>query len=337
VQPQVPQAQPGQPAQPAAPGQQPGAQAQAPEAAPSAAGTEAFAQAPSGGTPSGGSFNPAMFGDQPGPSFQHSSSANAGVAPVVARGSFKVAENESPRPVDRVFFSYNFYDDLNLGGAGTATLHRETVGFEKTFLEGNASIEVRLPFVQLEGSDLVNASGVGDLTVLTKYAFINDRDTGDVFSAGLAVTAPTGGHDEAGFIGLPIRDWLIQPYFGYILNLDDLYIHGFESIVIPTDSRDATIVFTDIGLGYWVYRNRERDARLTGVVPTLEMHVTTPLTHRGLSSATADNVGVPDWLTFTAGAHIYCGRTEVGLAVATPVTGPRPFDLEALASINFHF
>ena len=48
-------------------------------------------------------------------------------------------------PMDRVFFGYNFYSDngasLN-GGAGT-DLQRQQVGFEKTFLDGDASFGMR--------------------------------------------------------------------------------------------------------------------------------------------------------------------------------------------------
>src|SRR5438876_4349367 len=34
--------------------------------------------------------------------------------PIVTRGAFKIAEDESPRPVDRVFAAYNFFDNASL-------------------------------------------------------------------------------------------------------------------------------------------------------------------------------------------------------------------------------
>jgi hypothetical protein len=115
--------------------------------------------------------------------------------PIASLGAFNIAENESPRPQDRVFGFYNFFSDLrgpdigsspalttsqsNVGtsssagpgpfsATGTTTtttttsstpavprpqlnLNREVVGFEKTFLGGYASVEVRLPFLQTQG------------------------------------------------------------------------------------------------------------------------------------------------------------------------------------------
>jgi hypothetical protein len=62
------------------------------------------------------------------------------VLPVVVRGAFKIAENESPRPVDRVFGTYDNFYNLNSGlrmpGVQRTGLDREVTGFEKTFLNG---------------------------------------------------------------------------------------------------------------------------------------------------------------------------------------------------------
>src|SRR5688500_3205216 len=34
---------------------------------------------------------------------------------LVRRGTFKIAENESPRPMDRIFYNYNHFSDVNRG------------------------------------------------------------------------------------------------------------------------------------------------------------------------------------------------------------------------------
>jgi hypothetical protein len=317
-----------------------------PDAAPQ---TDAFAQTPPAGTPGGGGFNPAMFGDLAGATMQKTittiqpATPTAKVVktnvfvPLLCRGSFKVAENESPKPCDRIFVNYNFFSDVNLGepSIGNASLHRETFGFEKTFLDGDASFELRVPVIQFTGGGISDASGFGDISFLFKYACINDRETGNVLAFGLMFTAPTdtGSVDN---VCDQFHDWLIQPFLGYLVNIDKCFIHGFESLVVPTDSRDATILFTDIGVGYWVYRARNGvGGLLTGVAPTMEMHVVTPFNHRGLNNGT--EIGVPDWVTLTGGAHVFFGPVEVGCAVGTPITGPKPFDLEVLAHINIHF
>jgi hypothetical protein len=274
---------------------------------------------------------------------------------------FKIAEDESPRPEDRVFFNYNYYSDLTgpatpfgvphtdtvnttlNGRPATITtlvpavpspqtdLHREIVGFEKTFLGGNASIELRAPVVEQIGADAIGGSDFGDMTVVVKYAFVNDRVSGDVLSAGLAVTVPTGPG-----IALPggdtLRDTLVQPWVGYLWNLDRFYVEGFTSLVVPTDMRDVMLLFNDVGVGYALYRGGA--GLITAVVPTVEAHVTTPLNHRSADSV----VTVPDLVVLTAGSHFEIGRdATLSVGVAAPVTGPRAFDVEALVQLNYRF
>lgn len=63
------------------------------------------------------------------------------VLPIVTQyGALKIAENESPLPQDRVFLTYNYYSEVL-----DSDFHRETLGFEKTFLGGEASIGLRVP------------------------------------------------------------------------------------------------------------------------------------------------------------------------------------------------
>jgi hypothetical protein len=106
----------------------------------------------------------------------------------VFRGAFKIAENESPRPQDRVFVTYNYYRDVG----SVEDVHRETIGFEKALLGGRASVGLRLPFFQVRGNDAGQGTDVGDLSVVLKYALLDDSATGSAVSAGLVITAPTG-------------------------------------------------------------------------------------------------------------------------------------------------
>ena len=127
-----------------------------------------------------------------------------------------ITDNDSPRPTDRAYFGYNYYNGINPAtnsGLDRIDMHRQTVGFEKTFLGGDASFGMRLPFIQTYGprSGSTNASApftvgpngetittvgvvafpgtlggqqvrrnIGDLSLLFKYAFMNDRATGDL-------------------------------------------------------------------------------------------------------------------------------------------------------------
>jgi hypothetical protein len=280
------------------------------------------------------------------------------LVPVGALGAFKIAENASPRPVDRVFFTYNFFGDLSGPGSGAnnpinittgnnnvrvntfipgtsavnSNVNREIFGFEKTFLDGFASIEMRLPLLQ-QNSTLngFGSNDIGDLTIIGKYAFILDQPTGNVLSAGLAITAPTG-HNIATIDG-NIHSTLIQPWVGYIWNYNRFFLQAFHSIVVPTDSRDVTLLFNDVGFNYWLYRG-EPNRTLSSIVPMIEVHVTNPLNQRGPDSA----IYVPDLVVMTGGVHFGFGRnTTLSFGVATPVTGPRIYNVEAFMQFNMRF
>jgi hypothetical protein len=277
--------------------------------------------------------------------------------PYVFRGPFKIADNESPRPEDRVFCMYNFYDDLAgtgtpaqmivqpLNGTGRVLrtisipalaapqidVQRETVGFEKTLLDGSASVGLRAPVIQQHGDPTIGDDDFGDLSIIFKYALYRDCATGNLLSAGLVVTAPTG--PDIPLFQTTIHPVLFQPYWGYIWNFDNTFVHGFTAVAVPTDSRDVTLLFNDVGVGYWLYRCQGQEV-LTSIVPTVEVHVTTPLNHRDSQA----QIRVPDIVDVTGGVHLGIGGSSiVSLGLSVPLTGPRPFNVEALAQLNWRF
>jgi hypothetical protein len=257
----------------------------------------------------------------------------AGSASIVGAGAFKITENESPRPQDRVFLTYNYYNDANKEFAAF-DLHRQIIGFEKTFLDGDASIGMRLPFFEVDGDDGMQQTDIGDLSVILKYAFYNDRDSGNLMSAGVVVTLPVGEQIKGASVP-DIHPTLVQPFFGFIYVMGDAYLHGFSSLLVPFDSRDAVILFNDIALGYNLYRNPDRDSWFTSVTPTIEAHFNDPLTQRGSRHTP---IGVADTIDLTAAVRLGLGcRSTLGLGVVTPVTGPRPFDVEAQVQFNYRF
>jgi hypothetical protein len=282
-----------------------------------------------------------------------------------AASGLKVAENESPLPQDRVFFTYNFFGNIQApanppsNGSSTAQtaavgprttlqtvtttsfpntppvtadLHREIFGFEKTFLDGLASIEVRLPLLQQHSDlDAFSSGDIGDLTIIGKYALLLDRDSGNVFTVGMAVTAPTG--PSIATIDGTLHSTYLQPWFGYIWNADRFYLQAFHSIVVPTDPRDVTMAFNDVGLNYWLYR-ASGDRPLRYIVPMIEAHVTTPLNHRDPNVP----VYLPDIVDLTAGVHLgLFSNATLSFGVATPVTGPHLFGIEAFTQLNWRF
>ena len=170
----------------------------------------------------------------------------------------------------------------------TGNLNQEVFGFEKTFLDGRASVEVRVPLLQQTSNlDGFGMSDIADLTFIGRYALIMDRETGNVLTVGMSVTAPTGPSilttDGA------VHSTLLQPWTGYIWNADRFFVQAFHSIVIPTDARDVTLLFNDVGVNYWLYRGTP-DRPISFIMPMLEAHVTTPLDHRSVN----DPIYVPD-------------------------------------------
>jgi hypothetical protein len=251
----------------------------------------------------------------------------------------KVQDNESPRPVDRVYYAYNFFYAVNRSlnpDIARINAQRQTIGFEKTFLDENASIGIRLPFVRIFGPGSVDSQVIGDLTVLTKFALINDYNTGDVFSIGFNVTAPTGGGGTFILVdgSEAPHSTLLQPWAGYLVNRGNFYTQGFNSVVVPTDSRDPTILFNSLAFGYWMYRNAQ-DRLLSGFVPAVEVHVATPLTHRG--SSDSQIIGFADQVNLTYGTYFVFPRSTLGIALCSPLAGPRPWQLEAMLNFNFRF
>ncbi len=290
---------------------------------------------------------------------------------------FKIADNENPRPQDRVYISYNYFDPINrdlnlrlLGPTFSITdLHRYTVGFEKTLLDGQASIGMRLPMTTVETERFNQGflpffpptnfgdeeSEVGDLAVILKLALWQDPPSDSLVSAGLLFTLPTG-PDSFDPTGNPVGGGFgergeryhsnsFQPFIGYVLGMGNWFIHGFSSVDIPTHTQDATLMFNDIGLGYWLYRGNGR--LLSAIVPTFEVHVTTPLSHKdplqnirdfeaGLDNL--DPSSMPDLVTLTYGGTLVLGdQVTLAFGLTHPVTGPQPFDLEFQLHLNVFF
>jgi hypothetical protein len=258
-------------------------------------------------------------------------------ATVPFHSAINISENEIPRPMDRAYVMYNYYSDvaasgLAFGSTG-AQVHREMVGGEKTFLSGNASVGVRLPVFEIFGTSSEASSQLGNTSLIFKYAFLNNRRTGDVFSAGMVLSLPTG-------VALKVpgqssvNSTYFQPWAGGIFHIGNVYFIDFTSIAAPTDARDVTLFFESFGVGYWAYRNPDRNAWFRGIIPTVEFHANIPLNHQGLSSVP---IGFPNMVDFTGGCYFLIRRAFLGMAAGTPLTGPRPYGVEGMVSLNYFF
>jgi hypothetical protein len=245
-----------------------------------------------------------------------------------------ITDNDSPVPVDRVYAGYNYYSGLGSSfnqGVGGINENREMIGFEKTFLGGNASFGMRLPFIEFNGPYSSGGSAVGDLSLLFKYAFINDA--ANVVSSGLIITVPTSqlGGELSNGSPLP-NSVLFQPWSGFVHYFDRAYIEGITDLLVPSNGRDTILWTNSLAAGYWLYQNP--DARvLNGIIPTAEFHVHTPLNNRSLDGL----IYVPDEVNVTAGIHFRFPRATLSGAVSFPMVGPHPYNMETIVNLNFWF
>src|SRR5262245_11596238 len=213
----------------------------------------------------------------------------------------KIAEGESPRPVDRVFYKFNYYNNLNKPRWADPTepihnvdLYRHTFGLETTFLDRRASLGLRIPFYTLdaEAKDVLfgvdpatgalvqvprgtglNTTHFGNVSAIGKLILCEDRETGSLVSGGITISMPTASSRLINLGQSTVA--FIQPFFGFILNRGDFFVQGFSSITAPLVSAESIVLFTDVGVGYYAYRNA--GGMLTAVVPTVEFHMANPL------------------------------------------------------------
>ena len=77
----------------------------------------------------------------------------------------KISENQSPAPQDRVFYSFNFFADVNQhlnqkfeASVDGLKVYREVFGLEKTFKDGDGSFGVRFPINTVSANTTVTGN-----------------------------------------------------------------------------------------------------------------------------------------------------------------------------------
>jgi hypothetical protein len=273
----------------------------------------------------------------------------AGTAVLPGMGGFKIADNNSPMPQDRIYFSSNAFNgflastNARLGTTiQNLNVYNQTFGMEKTFLSRNGSVGLILPINTLTSQSTIAGlngthTGMGDVSVYARYALFRDDNRNNWITGGLAATAPTGPTNFAGITAVNVvpHTTIIQPFGAYLWNYGRLYVLGFTSLYTPSDTNGGPILlFNDIGVGYFLFRAPLPNRFLTGVAPTVEVHVADPLTDRGPISA-GNPIGAFDLVDLGFGLNVLLGgRSRLAAGIVTPVTGPRPFNTEAIVQFR---
>jgi hypothetical protein len=272
-----------------------------------------------------------------------------GVLFVPSARYFKISDNDSPRPQTRDYFSFNYFYNLDSvvnQRAGAAVqhirIHREVFGMEWADADGSSSVGLRLPLATFNAANTIpgldgTSTDLGDLSVIFKNVLWQDRGTGRLLSAGLAVVPPTAPGSFAGSNDIKVfHHTSLQPFCGWIWTAQRFYLQGFTAVDAPADLNDVVILSNDFAVGYFLYQ-RPGGSGVSAVVPTLEVHVNTPLNHRGVLGLT-DPAGNPDLVDLTGGVQFeFLDRSSLGIAFAMPVTGPRMFDFQILAQFRCRY
>jgi hypothetical protein len=307
---------------------------------------------------------PNMIGDFFGGSFLLGSFLGSTISLAGGDRRFKVAENVSPIPQDRVFFNFNHFNNPLTDVNGVSrSLQRFTFGFEKTFLRGDASFEMRVPFAsalnssQTFGFPDTRNTEFGNLAFAFKANLLSGRK--GMLSGGTTMTVPTGDDFEL-FRGTtrqlvveneavhlaPFLGWLVQPnrrWFaqGFIqadidLNGNDVAtgFRGFEGVL-----QDQNLLFIDASVGRWLCRSCDPCDCLTGVAALAELHYTTTLNDTDRVAGIKNPFNRMDILNATAALNAQFRRTSVRVGGTAPLTDDeeRLFDAEVIFQLNRNF
>lgn len=231
-------------------------------------------------------------------------SANPGFGHV---GLVKQAMGGSPLTRDRVFFHYDYFDNVALGPG--VNVSRFTPGFEKLIFDDLTSVELRAPFATTLDSDFningsTNTSEVefGDITLALKRVLAQGDNW--LVSGGLQLSLPTAddlkysvtdGTRTGEFLRIENESVHVMPFLGAVVTpcsrsfLQSFVQFDFDSRGRPVLTNanalnggslqnsgrlnDATFLYVDVNAGYWL-KQAPADSTdiVTGIAPMLELN-----------------------------------------------------------------
>jgi hypothetical protein len=275
---------------------------------------------------------------------------------------FKMAENTSPLPQDRIYFDFSSYSNVPLTNS-PSSVNSYAAGFEKTFFDGIMSVELRAPMattlsndIYTNGSTSTATGEFGNLALAFK-SLIFRRET-FALSGGLAMTLPTARNTQIfATQGSTDPTLLIEnqsvhlmPFFGGLWTPNDRFF-GIGYLQVDVDANgdpvtgtnpfssfpttasvgryhDTTFLFADLGLGYWARRSNDRSKFLTGLAYVLEFHLNQSLQGEQVLNGNNFQIGTSaenvSFTDITVGAHLELYKmTTVTAAFCTPLTSDR--------------
>lgn len=279
-------------------------------------------------------------------------------------GGYKIADNNSPMPRDRVYYSYNHFQHV----FGRTNIDRSTFGIEKTFFNGRLSAEVRIPFASTVDTSQPSDGNVpedavfGNVVTILKY--LAYRGESLLISAGVGFGAPTADDTTVTAGGaeivrirnesvhmLPFVAALWAPqcsrFFAQSFIQGDFDLNGNPVAVNfggPASGRiDNTNFFhASAGVGYYLYEDDYSVVRR--VAPMAEVHYNRSLedgdnfVSNGL--LVGSSFGTVEVTNLMLGGSVQIGNNaEVRAGWITPLNGDsdQKFNWEATAQVNIRF
>jgi len=302
-----------------------------------------------------------------GMSISESYCSTADIPPIGVR-RLKISENNKALPMDRVFFTYNHFQNAldetpGFGDARSFPYDQYTVGVEKTFNNGLCSLELRMPFAAAHDfsafDPLVDSGDVGNLAVTLKRV-LRATNRG-LLAVGFAVETPTGSyiHGTAGGSDFTLHNnaLYLAPWIGFLTMPNSrLFYEGFLELNIAANGNqvdyagsnigtlsEQNLMFVDLSVGYWLLRN-PRSRRCAGLAGIVEYHYTTTLQDADTLDIDAGPSNIRfgntrnrvDVSNLTAGLYTEVGKTTLSVGGVFPLQtdSNRLFDAEVQVYVN---
>ena len=287
-------------------------------------------------------------------------------------GFTKLSDNNSPMPRDRVIFDYDFSSNVPLAARGF-DVHRFSPGFEKSFFDGWASFQLRVPFAAtINSTSFIDGTTnrdteFGDVNITLKALFYR-RQTLNL-SAGLGIALPTASDtrvrylDGTDFVRIKNQSYILTPFIAGLWTPNDRFFAqawaqvSFDAagsgVFVNPDLNglvnagriyDQKLMQLDAQIGYWLVRDSSGRDFLSGLAPFVELHYNTPLnsaqTVQSGGFAISSSINRYAELNISTGLNfLFNNRLNVitGLVVPLGGSGNKFFDYQIGVRANWLF
>ena len=288
-------------------------------------------------------------------------------------GRMKIAENTSPIPRDRLIFNYSYFDNTQLLPSGV-NVNRYTLGFEKTFSNQTASIEMKMPMLSTLNSTQIHDAPAstshyefGNLSLTYKKLLVMRKTWG--LAMGLQIATPTADDtrlntkDGITLVRIDNQAVHLEPFVGGVWAPTqrfftqffmqwDVDANGNQTLVNPVGRglvnagrlQDPTFQYVDVAMGYWLRQDRHFTRRLTGVAAVAELHWNRSLQSTDVVTSNDFVIGTEEndleVYNLTLGCFFeFKNNTTVLLGYSTPLGGgnDQQFDGELRLLLNRRF